>query len=194
MSGGLTGRVGRVPIPRQQLVEPLDGILGDARENVGEPSLRIDIVHLGRDDQAVHGGAVRRHDRSRRTTRIFSPGPSPVHSAHVGQELEVHYQWHPYFGSKVAVRRVEQRASGQFLKVLGPAGVVVSMAGWMLDPVICVGMTLGGAACRSGRTRGVGAAVDRCDQARTLPERYFDRSGGKRCSLPKRRQWSRLGR
>jgi hypothetical protein len=29
-------------------------MLGDARENVGEPGLRIDIVHLSRDDQAVH--------------------------------------------------------------------------------------------------------------------------------------------
>jgi hypothetical protein len=57
--------------------------------------------------------------------------------------LEVHYRWHLYFGSKVAVRRVEQRATGQFLQVLGPAGVVVSMAGWMLDPVICAGMTFG---------------------------------------------------
>lgn len=70
--------------------------------------------------------------------------PSPVHSAHVGQQLEVHYRWHPYFGSKVAIRRVEQRATGQFLLVLGPAGVVVSMAGWMLDPVIGAGMTFGG--------------------------------------------------
>ena len=42
------------------------------------------------------------------------------------------------------MRWVEQRATGQFLKVLGPAGVVVSMAGWMLDPAICAGMTLGG--------------------------------------------------
>ena len=32
----------------------LDGMLGDARENVGEPGLRIDVVHLGGDDQAVH--------------------------------------------------------------------------------------------------------------------------------------------
>ena len=29
-------------------------MLGDARQNVGEPGLRIDVVHLGRDDQAVH--------------------------------------------------------------------------------------------------------------------------------------------
>ena len=28
--------------------------------------------------------------------------------------------------------------------MLGPGGVVVSMAGWMLDPVICAGMTFGG--------------------------------------------------
>jgi hypothetical protein len=76
--------------------------------------------------------------RSLRTATTFSRAPSPVHSAHVGQELEVYYRWHPYFGRKVLVRRVEQRATGQFLKVLGPADVVVSMAGWMLDPVVCI--------------------------------------------------------
>ena len=29
-------------------------MLGNAREDVGEPGLRINIVHLGRDDQAIH--------------------------------------------------------------------------------------------------------------------------------------------
>jgi hypothetical protein len=67
----------------------------------------------------------------------------PVHSAHVGQEIEVHYRWHPYFGCTVSIRRVEQRATGLFFKVQGPAGVVVSMAAWMLDPVTCAGMTIG---------------------------------------------------
>jgi len=57
--------------------------------------------------------------------------------------LEVHYRYHPYFGEKVLVRRVEQRATGQFLKVQGPGGIVVSIAGWMLDPVICAAMTGG---------------------------------------------------
>ena len=41
------------------------------------------------------------------------------------------------------MRRVERRATGQFLKVQGPAGIVVSIAGWMLDPVICAEMTIG---------------------------------------------------
>jgi hypothetical protein len=29
---------------------------GDARQNIGQPGLRIDVVHLGGDDQAVYGG------------------------------------------------------------------------------------------------------------------------------------------
>jgi hypothetical protein len=37
-----------MPIPGQQFVEFLGRMLGDARENVGEPGLRINIVHLGR--------------------------------------------------------------------------------------------------------------------------------------------------
>ncbi|CAK7262005.1 hypothetical protein [Shinella sp.] len=69
----------------------------------------------------------------------------PVHSAHVGDEVEVFYRWHPYFGQKVCIRRVDRRAIGQFLQVLGPAGVVVSIAGWMIDPVACAGMTMGSA-------------------------------------------------
>ena len=81
--------------------------------------------------------------RNRRRESSFGSAPTPVHSAHVGEELEVHYRWHPYFGRKVGVRRVEHRATGQFLKVQGPAGVVVSIAGWMLDPVVCAGMTIG---------------------------------------------------
>ena len=75
--------------------------------------------------------------------RSSGPGSFPVHSAHVGQELEVHYRWHPYFGYKVSVRRVENRATGQFLKVLGPTGLVISIAGWMLDPMVCAGMVVG---------------------------------------------------
>jgi len=75
--------------------------------------------------------------------RAFLGWPFSVHSAHVGQELEVHYRYHPYFGRMVLVRRVELRAAGQFLKVQGPAGIVVSMAGWMLDREVCAGLSIG---------------------------------------------------
>lgn len=76
-----------------------------------------------------------------------------------GEDLEVHYRWHPYFGRKVNVRRVEHRATGQFLKVLGPSGAVVSMAAWMLDPVVCASMTPG---CATGRSESGGAKFG-CD-------------------------------
>ena len=33
-------------------------MLGDARENIGEPGLRIDVVHLGGDDEAVQDGGA----------------------------------------------------------------------------------------------------------------------------------------
>ena len=29
-------------------------MVGDAPQHVGEPSLRVDVVHLGGDDEAVH--------------------------------------------------------------------------------------------------------------------------------------------
>jgi len=55
----------------------------------------------------------------------------------------VHYPWHPYFRRKVLVRRAEQRATGQFVQVEGPTGVVISIAGWMFDPVVCARMAVG---------------------------------------------------
>jgi len=53
------------PIPWQQFVEPLDGMLGNARKDVGEPCLRIDVVELGGYDQS-------RHDRGTLGTAIGS--------------------------------------------------------------------------------------------------------------------------
>src|SRR5258706_166414 len=52
------GGARRPPIPREQLVELVSRMLGDASEDVGEPGLRVDVVHLGRDDEGVHGGGA----------------------------------------------------------------------------------------------------------------------------------------
>src|SRR5580658_582811 len=56
MSGGLDrgGGLG-LPVPGEQLIEPVSGVAGDAGEHVGQPGLGIDVVHLRSDDQAVHG-------------------------------------------------------------------------------------------------------------------------------------------
>ena len=43
------------PIPRQQFIKPMRGMGGDAREDVGEPSLQIDAIHFRRDNETVHG-------------------------------------------------------------------------------------------------------------------------------------------
>ena len=45
---------GGLPVPRQQLVQATERLVGDPLEPVGEPSLRIDVVELGRTDQPVH--------------------------------------------------------------------------------------------------------------------------------------------
>lgn len=47
------------PVPGEQLAEAALRRVGDAREDVGEPGLRVDIVELGRADEAVdHGGSL----------------------------------------------------------------------------------------------------------------------------------------
>ena len=35
------------PVPWQKLVEPVDGVIVDPGEHVGEPCLRIDVIELG---------------------------------------------------------------------------------------------------------------------------------------------------
>ena len=46
------------PVPGHQFIDLLDGMLGDAGEDVGQPGLGIDVVQLGRDDKAVHDGST----------------------------------------------------------------------------------------------------------------------------------------
>ena len=51
----------------------MHGVGGDAREDVGEPGLRIDAVHLGCDNQTIHScGALSASVRS-----AEQPGFSP---------------------------------------------------------------------------------------------------------------------
>jgi hypothetical protein len=47
-------RRAQLPIRRQQFVDVASRVLGDSGQDVGEPGLRIDAVHFGGDDQAVH--------------------------------------------------------------------------------------------------------------------------------------------
>ena len=44
----------RLPVAWTQLGHPRAGHFRQPGENIGEPGLRIDFVHLGRDDQRIH--------------------------------------------------------------------------------------------------------------------------------------------
>jgi hypothetical protein len=46
------------PVPGQQLVDAVGGVIGDAGEDVREVGLRIEAVHLGGLDDRVHGGGA----------------------------------------------------------------------------------------------------------------------------------------
>ena len=53
-SGGVSDDL-RAPIPRQEFVNALGGMIRQAAEYIGEPSLRIDVVELGAGDEGVDG-------------------------------------------------------------------------------------------------------------------------------------------
>ncbi|EQD62922.1 hypothetical protein B2A_02620, partial [mine drainage metagenome] len=68
-----------------------------------------------------------------RRARRGVPEPSRSHSAHIGQEIEVHYRWHPFYGRRVRAHYSEQRASGRIVHVEIEPGVVTVLPDWMLD-------------------------------------------------------------
>jgi hypothetical protein len=56
-------------MPRQKLVKLRGGMIGNPAAHVGEPSLRVGVVELGRGDQRVHRGGARHRDQSQQITR-----------------------------------------------------------------------------------------------------------------------------
>jgi hypothetical protein len=85
------------------------------------------------------------HHRNPQITSFFYPEPLRSHSAHIGQEVEVHYRWHPFHGRRLRAQYSEQRADGRVVHVeIGP-GVVTVLPSWMLDAGICAGISLGAA-------------------------------------------------
>jgi len=72
-----------------------------------------------------------------------APSQSPGHSAHVGQEVEVFYRWHPLYGRRVRRHYSEQRANGEVVHVEVGPGIVIVVAAWMLSPTDCAPMELG---------------------------------------------------
>ena len=86
---------------------------------------------------------ARRHGPSRRTAMIFFPGPSCVHSAHIGQDCVVHYRWRALFGQRVRLECVEHRAGSSVASVEVQPGLIIKISAWMLDPASCAGMEIG---------------------------------------------------
>jgi hypothetical protein len=58
------------PVPGQKLTQPLDCMIVDTRQHVGEPGLWIDIVELGGGDEGVDGGGT--------AAAIIGAGEGPV--------------------------------------------------------------------------------------------------------------------
>jgi hypothetical protein len=81
--------------------------------------------------------------RNQRRGNSCGQRQSPGHSAHIGQEVEVHYRWQALYGRCLRRQYVERRAGGDVVHVEVAPGVVIVMAGWVLDPAACAGMSLG---------------------------------------------------
>ena len=56
-NGGL-GLLVRLPIPRKQVGDLAGGMIGKPGQDVSEPSLRIDVVHLAGFDPGIDGGGT----------------------------------------------------------------------------------------------------------------------------------------
>ena len=88
-------------------------------------------------------GSKSRLRPTRRTASFSGPGPSRVHSAHINQDVTVHYRWHAFHGRNVRQLYAERRSGREVAIVEAEAGVAIVLAAWMLDPAICATMSLG---------------------------------------------------
>ncbi len=64
-------------------------------------------------------------------------------NAHVTEEREVLYQWHPWFGRKVHVHQSVGRGRAEIFRCSldGLASVrCLELPGWMFDPSVCLGV------------------------------------------------------
>jgi hypothetical protein len=115
-----------------------------ARQYIPEPGERLDRIPLARRDEA--------HQYGRRPAAGIAAKKRPVAaanghhasiSAHIGQEVEVHYRWHPLYGRRLRVQHSEQRVSGRVIHVEVEPGTVTILPDWMVDASVCAGMALG---------------------------------------------------
>src|ERR1700735_234466 len=81
--------------------------------------------------------------RCQRTSYSFSTMQLRGHSAHINQDVEVHYRWHALHGRKVRQLYAERRSGREVVVVEAELGVAIVLAAWMLDPAICAMMSLG---------------------------------------------------
>lgn len=63
------------------------------------------------------------------------PTPKPVHSAHVGDEVEVYYRWHPYFGQRVSIWHDDDAVRDVVLTIHWKGGQLRSSRSVSLRPV-----------------------------------------------------------
>ena len=73
----------------------------------------------------------------------FEAVPFQGHSAHAGEDVVIHYRWHPLCGRRLRRHHSERRAGSNFVHVEVAPGVVTVVAAWMLDPGACTGMEIG---------------------------------------------------
>ena len=74
---------------------------------------------------------------------LYGRQPKPEHYAHIGQEVVVHYKWHPLYGRSVKRFYTDQRAAGPIVHIERLGGIASVIPEWMLDASVCSAMTLG---------------------------------------------------
>jgi hypothetical protein len=65
------------------------------------------------------------------------------HCAHIGQDVVVHYRWHPLYGQRARCILTERRASGEIAQIEVAPGIFTKVAVWKLDRVHCAGLGIG---------------------------------------------------
>src|ERR1043165_4913253 len=116
---------------RKQFLEPFDGVHRNPREDIAKPGKRLNTAPFaGGDETAQYRCRFSAFVAAEEMSRCRDQSPSRIHSAHIGQEVDVHYRWHPLYGRRLRVEHIEQRASGRVIYVEVTPGTVMILQAW----------------------------------------------------------------
>jgi hypothetical protein len=118
-------------------------MIGDTRQDVGEPGPWVDIVESCRGDERIHCCGPFTTAIAARKQPALPANSSRAFILRISAGTwRIHYRWHALYGCRVRQLYAERRSGTEVVIVEAELGIAIVLAAWMLDPAVCAPMSL----------------------------------------------------